>query len=77
MLSSWRGCCFIELRVEELRKKLGITWAELSKGTGISKSVLSEIKNGQKRTLNHDHEVKLAKFFGVAISALYIEKILW
>lgn len=65
----------IELRVDELLQQAGITWAELARRTGMSKSVLSGIKNGQKRTLNHDHELKLANEFGVEIQELYKEKI--
>lgn len=66
----------IELRINELLEESGITWAELARRTGMSKSTLSEIKNKQKRTLsNHDHEIKLANVFGVEIHELYRENV--
>jgi len=39
--------------------------------------MLSLIKNGQKRTLSPMQVEKFAKAFGVAISELYTEKIIW
>lgn len=71
------GYYSIELRIDELREKLGITWAELSRRSGIDKSMLSLIKNGQKRTLTPVQEEKLAKAFGVDVSELYTEKVKW
>jgi transcriptional regulator with XRE-family HTH domain len=68
---------FIELRINELREQQGISWAELSRRSGVDKSMLSLIKNGQKRTLTLIQEEKLAKAFGISISELYTEKINW
>jgi transcriptional regulator with XRE-family HTH domain len=53
-------------------------WSDLAKKAGMSKSTLSEIKNGQKRVLkNPEHERKLAEALGVTIAELYTEKINW
>jgi transcriptional regulator with XRE-family HTH domain len=71
------GNLFIELKVAALIKEHGISWAELSRRSGISKKMLSEIKNGQIRRLNYTYERKLAKAFGVTIPELYTEKISW
>ncbi|WP_352230916.1 helix-turn-helix transcriptional regulator [Pelosinus sp. IPA-1] len=63
--------------MDELRKKHCITWAELARRSGIDKSMLSLIKNGQKRTLTTVQERKLAMAFGVAVAELYTEKVNW
>lgn len=76
MGSAWR-VIIVELRINELRQQQEITWAELARRSGIDKSMLSLIKNGQKRTLTSKQEEKLAKGLRVEISELYTEKINW
>lgn len=68
---------FIELRIDELIKEKKISWAELSRRSGISKGKLSEIKNGQIRLLNHDYEVRLAKALDCETKDLYTSKVKW
>lgn len=67
----------LELRVAELVKLQGITWAELSRRSGIGKGTLSEIKNGQKRTLSADQARKLSAALNVEIAELYTETVEW
>jgi DNA-binding Xre family transcriptional regulator len=71
------GVFILELKIDELIKQQGITWAELSRRSGISKGVLSQIKNGQKRTLNPDYERELALALNVTVAELYTEKVNW
>ena len=67
----------LELRIDELRKQHGINWAELARRSGVDKSMLTLIKNGQKRTLTPLQEKKLAKAFNVTILELYTENVKW
>lgn len=67
----------LELRINELRIQQGISWAELARRSGVDKSMLSLIKNGQKRTLTPVQKEKLSKAFGVPIAELYTEKVIW
>lgn len=63
----------LELRVEELRNQKGWSLSELAKRSGVSKSVLSDIKRRTKTTLNYQQEIKLSQCFGVEITELYTE----
>lgn len=48
-----------------------MTLDKLSQKSGVSKSVLSDIKTGIKTTLNTKQEIGLAKAFGVETINLY------
>lgn len=71
------GGLFIELRVEELRKQHGLTLSQLSELSGVSKTVLSEIKLKIKRSLNNRQEEGLARAFNCKVEELYKEKVNW
>lgn len=54
---------------EQLLKERGMSIAEFSRQTGISKSTLSDWKNGKFR-LKDDKRRKIADFFGVSLDYL-------
>lgn len=54
---------------EQLLKERGMSLAEFSRQTGISKSTLSDWKNG-KFKLKDDKRRKIADFFGVSLDYL-------
>lgn len=62
------------LRVEKLRQERGWTLVELAKKSGVSKSVLSEIRIGIKTTLNSKQEKGLSQAFEILSKELYCEK---
>lgn len=56
-------------KLKELRKNNGLTLNELSKGTGIAVSTLSQMENGDRK-INMDHAKTLSNYFKVTIDFL-------
>lgn len=56
--------------LRELRQKLGLTIAEISGQTGISRGMLSKIENAQTAT-SLETLAKLAKALGISLSTLF------
>jgi len=65
------------LKVEFWRQERKWTLRELAAISGVSRSVLGDIKLGTKLTLTHDQEIKLSKAFDISISDLYEEEKGW
>lgn len=61
---------YIGSTVREMRQKLGLTIAEISEQTGISRGMLSKIENAQTAT-SLETLAKLASALGVSLSAFF------
>lgn len=56
--------------IEELMKKHGETAAELSRATGISNPILSQMKK-RNGGLSYQNAMLIAKHYGVPVESLY------
>lgn len=61
---------FIGSTIREMRQKLGLTIAEISEQTGISRGMLSKIENAQTAT-SLETLAKLANALGISLSAFF------
>ncbi|HEY9698878.1 MAG TPA: XRE family transcriptional regulator [Trichocoleus sp.] len=61
---------YIGSTIREMRQKLGLTIAEISDQTGISRGMLSKIENAQTAT-SLETLAKLASALGISLSALF------
>jgi DNA-binding XRE family transcriptional regulator len=61
---------YIGSTIREMRQKLGLTIAEISDQTGISRGMLSKIENAQTAT-SLETLAKLANALGISLSALF------
>lgn len=61
---------YIGSTIREMRQKLGLTIAEISDQTGISRGMLSKIENAQTAT-SLDTLAKLANAIGISLSAFF------
>lgn len=61
---------YIGSTVREMRQRLGLTIAEISEQTGISRGMLSKIENAQTAT-SLETLAKLASALGVSLSAFF------
>lgn len=57
-------------RIAALCDKKNITGYKLCTDLGISRSVLSDLKSGRKKTLNANTASAIAEYFGVSVSYL-------
>lgn len=57
-------------RLEFLCKRRGITFYRMCKSTGISASVITDLKVGRRKGVNAASAERLATYFGVTISYL-------
>lgn len=61
---------YIGSTIREMRQKLGLTIAEISEQTGISRGMLSKIENAQTAT-SLETLAKLAQALGISLSAFF------
>lgn len=57
-------------RIAELCEKRNVTGYRLCKDTGISPSVITDLKKGRKKSLSADYAERIATYFGVSVSYL-------
>lgn len=59
-------------RLAELRKRKGITQAQLGDAVGLTQSMIAYIEAGSREP-SRDYKIKLAKYFGVTVEYLFYE----
>lgn len=57
--------------IEQLCFDRGINVTELCNGTGIARSVLTDLKNGRSKSLSMNKIWKIAQFFGVSTDSFF------
>ena len=62
--------CTLYERIIELCKERGITGSRVCLELGLSKSTLSDIKSGRKKSMHPDTIQKFATYFGVTVDYL-------
>lgn len=61
-------------RIQELCKGKGVSGSRMCLDLGMSKSTLSDLKNGRKKGLNADTAHKIATYLGVSVGYLLGEE---
>lgn len=59
-------------RLKALREEKGISQAELAKLTGLSRTTISKIENGEAVNVNTKTIVKIAEVFAVQPSEIFL-----
>lgn len=59
-------------RLKALREEKGISQAELAKLTGLSRTTISKIENGETVNVNTKTIVKIAEVFAVQPSEIFL-----
>lgn len=62
--------CNLYRRIEQLCQDKGMKFADLSRATGINKTVFSELKNGRTKFLSLDRLVIIADYFDISLDEL-------
>lgn len=62
--------CTLYERIIDLCKERGVTGSRVCLELGISKSTLSDIKSGRKKSMHPDTIQKFATYFGVSVDYL-------
>ena len=62
--------CNLYRNIELLCKSRNIKVADLSRFTGLNKSMFSDLKNGKKSTINIEALIKIADYFNVSLDYL-------
>ena len=57
-------------RISHLCTQRGITGGRLCADIGISRGILTDLKNGRKKDLSATTAYKIAKYFGVSVGYL-------
>ena len=60
----------IYTRISTLCSEHGITGSKLCSDLGISRGILTDLKNGRKKDLYATTAYKIAKYFGVSVGYL-------
>lgn len=58
-------------KLEELRRKAGLTQAELSQKSGVSRPVISKIEDGEIGSVVGRAFIKLAEALNVSVAELF------
>lgn len=58
-------------KLEELRRKAGLTQAELSQKSGVSRPVIAKIEDGNYGSVVGRAFIKLAEALGVSVGELF------
>ncbi len=58
-------------KIQGLCDGKSITFAELSRETGVPKTTLSDLKQGRSKSLSAQNLSKIAQFFGVSVDYFY------
>lgn len=58
-------------KLEELRRKAGLTQAELSQKSGVSRPVIAKIEDGEIGSVMGRAFIKLAEALGVCVGELF------
>lgn len=58
-------------KIEELRRKAGLTQAELARKSGVSRPVISKIEDGEIGSVMGRAFIKLAEALGVSVGELF------
>ena len=58
-------------KVKETRKALNMTQEELSRRSGISRTIISRLESGQERTTSTKTLIKIAAAMGVTVDAIF------
>ena len=66
--------CNLYRNIELLCKSRNIKVADLSRFTGLNKSMFSDLKNGKKSTINIEALIKIADYFNVSLDYLVDRK---
>ena len=66
--------CTLHSRIIELCKEKGISGSRMCLDLGMSKSTLSDLKSGRKKSFTADTAHKIASYLGVAVAYLLGEE---
>ena len=66
-------CTFYE-RTTELCKNMGVTGSRMCLDLGLSKSTLSDLKSGRKKSVTAETAQKIASYLGVSVAYLLGEE---
>ena len=69
MLYKWGG--YLENKIEEIRKKRGITQEEFAQALEVSRQTISSLENGRYNP-SIMLAFKIARYFGMMIEELFI-----
>jgi transcriptional regulator with XRE-family HTH domain len=61
-------------RLHSLCEEKGIKGAKMCRDLGLSKSVMTDLKSGRKKTVNAETAQKIASYFGVSVGYLLGEE---
>lgn len=62
--------CDLYQKIELLCQNKGVKIADLSRNTGINKTVFSELKKGRSKTLSLDKLILVADYFEISLDEL-------
>ena len=62
--------CTLYERINELCKKKGVSGSRMCLDLGMSKSTLSDLKSGRKKSFTIDTAKKIASYLGVSVEYL-------
>lgn len=62
--------CNLYERIEMFCEKQNIRFAELSRETGLSQTVFSELKHGKTKSLSLEKVMKIADYFDISLDEL-------
>ena len=63
--------CTLYERIQDLCKSRGVSGSRMCLDLGLSKSTLSDIKNGRKKGISVPTAQKIAGYFGITVDELY------
>lgn len=66
--------CTLYERITELCKEKGVTGSRMCLDLGLSKSTLSDVKSGRKKSYTAETAQKIASYFGVTVGYLLGEE---
>lgn len=66
--------CTLYERIQSLCKSKGVSGSRMCLDLGLSKSTLSDIKNGRKKGISVATAQKIAGYFGITVDELYEEE---
>lgn len=66
--------CTLYERLAELCRKKGIKGARMCTDLGLSKSLMTDLKHGRKKTVSAPTAQKIASYFGVSVAYLLGEE---
>lgn len=63
----------MEYRIKECREKIGISQAELSKKSGVSRAIISGLESGSINTTTTDTLCRIASALGRKVSEIFLD----